>query len=232
MREEQTDVLHGQLSRTPLFKGMPGDNIHELVRIAVVKKVVRGTSVFAEGDNANGFYVVASGRVKIFKLSLDGKEQIIHLLGPGEPFGEVPVFQGTVFPAHAECLEDSELIFLPRTAFIGLVKNNPSLALNMLAVLSQRLRAMTRMIEDLALKEAPARFAAYLLYESDRTGKSDAVQLDIAKSLLASLIGATPETLSRILAKLTREGFIRAEGSRIVILDRTSLELLASEGKL
>ena len=216
----------------PLFSGLPRENIEELSSIVVDKNIPRNHLIFSEGDVADGFYVVIAGRVKIFKLSLDGKEQIIHIFGPGEPFGEVPVFQGKHFPAHAESLSKSRLFFFPRTAFVSLIKSNPSLALNMLAELSRRLRAMTVMIEDLSLKEAPGRLAAYLLYLSKQRGGGDELTLDIAKVQLASLIGTTPETLSRILGKLVRQGLIESHGPRILIMDRESLEMLASEGKL
>ena len=224
--------IRDNLIRVPLFDGLPEEDLLRVASIVVRKQVGRSQPIFAEGDQADGFYVVGLGRVKVFKLSPDGKEQIIHLLGPGEPFGEVPVFQGSVFPAHAEALEESELLFFPRPSFIALIKQNPSLALNMLAVLSRRLRGMAAMIENLALKEAPGRLAAYLLYLNDRAGGTGEVILDIPKTMLASLIGATPETLSRILAKLNKQGLIESEGPRIVIVDRPALDSLASEGKL
>jgi CRP/FNR family transcriptional regulator len=232
MEKHKFSHLADDVAEIPLFSGLPRENIEELASIVVDKNTPRNHLIFSEGDLADGFYVVIGGRVKIFKLSLDGKEQIIHIFGPGEPFGEVPVFQGKHFPAHAESLSDCRLFFFPRTAFVSLIKNNPSLALNMLAELSRRLRAMTVMIEDLSLKEAPGRLAAYLLYLSRRSGGSDELMLDIAKVQLASLLGTTPETLSRILGKLVRQGLIESSGPRIQILDRESLEVLASEGKL
>ena len=88
--------------------------------------------------------MVVSGKVKIFKVSMEGKEQILHIFGPGEPFGEVPVFAGQQFPASAEALEKSRLFFFSREAFIDLIKRNPDLALNMLAVLSRRLRRFAK----------------------------------------------------------------------------------------
>ena len=224
--------LADYVAEIPLFSGLPRGNIEELSSIVVDKNIPRNHHIFSEGDAADGFYVVVEGRVKIFKLSFDGKEQIIHIFGPGEPFGEVPVFQGKHFPAHAESLSKGRLFFFPRAAFVSLIKSNPSLALNMLAELSRRLRAMTVMIEDLSLKEAPGRLAAYLLYLSRQSGGSDELTLDIAKVQLASLIGTTPETLSRILGKLVRQGLIESSGPRIMIIDRESLEMLAFEGKL
>jgi len=216
-----------QIPTIPLFEGLPVNEQHELAGISVEKKFKRGQTVFSEGDPGNGFYVVASGKVKIFKLSVDGKEQILHIFGPGEPFGEVPVFEGRRFPAHAIALEESSFVFFPRTAFIELIGNNPSLALNMLAVLSRRLRRFAALVDDLSLKEVPARLAAHLLYLSKEQDDADSVRLDIPKGQLAALLGTIPETLSRILNKMTKQGFIEGDGPRIRILDRETLTELA-----
>ena len=190
----------------------------------------RGQIIFSEGDEGTGFYVVIWGRVKIFKLSSEGKEQILHIFGPREPFGEVPVFTGQHFPANAEAMEESRIFYFPRDSFIRLIEKNPSLALNMLAVLSRRLHRFTRLIDDLSLKEVPGRLASYLLYMSEQKRGSDELELNITKGQLASLLGTIPETLSRILGRMTRQGLIESEGPRIKILDRQGLEGLAGYG--
>ena len=215
------------------FKDYPSEYIRDLASIVVEKRLTRNCSIFSDGDEADWcFYVVIQGKVKIYKLSFEGKEQIIHIFGAGEPFGEVAVFEGGFFPAHAQTLETSTLYFFPRTAFISLIQKNPLLALNMLAVLSRRLRVMTSKIEELSLKEVPGRIATYLLLLSKRSNESDHVELDVTKSQLASLIGTTPETVSRIFTKLVHGDFLALDGSRITILDRSGLEWLATEGKL
>jgi CRP/FNR family transcriptional regulator, dissimilatory nitrate respiration regulator len=220
------------VARIPLFKGLPPQQLAELANIVVQKSCQRGEIIFSEGDEATGFYVVVKGRIKIFKLSVDGKEQILHIFGPGEPFGEVPVFTGMRFPANAEPLEDSSVLFFPRQSFISLIRKEPSLALNMLGILSLRLRQFTHMIENLSLKEVPGRLAAYLLYLSENQENNDDVELDLAKGQLASLLGTIPETLSRILAKMTNQGFIKVNGPRIRIKDRPGLLELAEGGKM
>lgn len=206
-----------------LFGGLPEEQLGAIVKIAVEKKFGKGEAIFFEGDPGNGFYMVAEGKVKIFKMSWAGKEQILHIFGPGEPFGEVPVFHDQPFPASAEALAKSTLIFFPREKFIGLVHENPSLALNMLAVLSMRLRRFVDQIESLSLKEVPARIAGYLLYLMEEQGGKDSVELEISKGQLASLLGTIPETLSRIFAKMSDEGLIAVDGKKIRILDRAAL---------
>ncbi|MBA3036667.1 MAG: cyclic nucleotide-binding domain-containing protein, partial [Desulfobacterium sp.] len=131
------------ISAVPLFNGLSDDQLNEIKNIAVSKHFNKGETVFLEGDPGNGFYVVAEGLVKIYKVSAEGKEQILHILGPGEPFAEVPVFTGQSFPANAQAIAKSHFLFFPRKDFVGLITKNPSLSLSMLAVLSMRLRQFT-----------------------------------------------------------------------------------------
>jgi len=221
-----------QIAQVVLFQGLPEEQLKKVAAIALEQKFKRGDTLFLEGAVAAGFYTVVAGKVKIFKLSLDGKEQILHIFGPGECFGEVPVFAGGNFPAHAEALEETRVLFFPRNGFAELIRNEPSLAMNMLAVLSMRLRQFTHLIEDLSLKEVPSRLAVYLLYLSDRRGKAATVNLDITKGQLASLLGTIPETLSRILNKMSQIELIEVQGRKIKLLDRQALENLAAGEKL
>ena len=223
------EIIH-LLEPIPLFQDLPREQLQGLARITEDRTYARGQEIFADGDPGIGFYVIMAGRVKIFKVSPEGKEQILHLLDPGEPFGEVPVFSGQNFPAHAEALEKSRIFFFPRNAFIRLIKQDPGLALNMLAILSRRLRRFAALIDDLSLKEVPGRLAAYLLYLSEQKKGATDLTLDITKSQLASLLGTIPETLSRILGKMMKQGLIESDGHRIRILDHAGLEALVDTG--
>jgi CRP-like cAMP-binding protein len=230
---EKTTGMREHIATIPLFEGLSGKQYDELARIGVDRSYKGGQIIFSEGDEGTGFYVLISGKVKVFKLSPEGKEQILHVFGGGEPFGEVSVFAGKRFPAHAEALEKSRVFFFPRSTFIEFVKEDPSLALNMLAILSRRLRKFTALVEDLSLKEVPGRLAAYLLYVSQGRGGNDNITLDIPKNQLASLLGTIPETLSRILTRMVRQGLIQLDGPRIRILDRQGLvELAEAERRL
>lgn len=222
--------IPNRIASIPLFEGLPREQLVDLGQIVEEQALSRGEIIFSEGDPGTGFYVVASGRVKVFKLSAEGKEQILHILGPGEPFGEVPVFSGQHFPANAEAMEESRVFFFPRESFVGLIRKNPSLALNMLAILSRRLRMFAALIEDLSLKEVPGRLAAYLLYLSEKNKGSKDLELTITKGQLASLLGTIPETLSRILGKMSIQGLIESDGRRIKILDTEGLQVLAESG--
>jgi CRP/FNR family transcriptional regulator, dissimilatory nitrate respiration regulator len=219
------------ISGIPLFNGLPDNQLKDIELICVNKYFNKAEYIFYEGDNGDGFYVVVTGLVKIFKISSEGKEQILHILGPGEPFGEAPVFSGKSFPANAEAIAKSQLLFFPRASFVDLITRNPSLAMNMLAVLSMRLRQFAIQIENLSLKEVPARLAGYLIYLAEEQGSDDSVTLDISKGQLASLLGTIPETLSRIFAKISSQGLIEVKDRTIMLLDFEGLEELALYGK-
>ncbi|MFP3912572.1 MAG: Crp/Fnr family transcriptional regulator [Desulfobacteraceae bacterium] len=218
------------ISKSILFNGLSPDHVEKIAGIAVESFFGKGEFIFSEGDAGNGFFLVKEGLVKIFKVSLDGKEQILHIFGPGEPFGEVPVFSGEDFPASAEVIDETKVLFFPRSAFVKLIHNHPSLALNMLAVLSMRLRQFTVQVENLSLKEVPARLAAYLMYLSEEQDTPDSVTLKISKGQLASLLGTIPETLSRIFQKMTAQRLIQVEGRHIRLLDPTGLKALSIQG--
>ena len=224
---KQNDLL-SFVDNVPLFKGLPPEQLGRIARIATLKSVKRGELIFSDGEEANGFYVVVRGRAKIYKVSPEGKEQVLHIMEFPEPFGEVPVFAGGRFPAYAQAIEESLLLFFPRPTFVELVKNDPSLAMNMLALLSMRLRQFAGLVESLSLKEVPGRLASYLIYLSDKSGGGEILELDIPKTLLANLLGTIPETLSRILNKMTAEGLLEVDGRKITLRDRKRLEDLSA----
>ncbi|MEA2038432.1 MAG: Crp/Fnr family transcriptional regulator [Thermodesulfobacteriota bacterium] len=215
------------ISRVPIFSGLLENQLQEIRKIAVDRYVDKGEIIFSEGDEGNGFFVITDGRIKIFKASIEGKEQILHILGPGEPFGQVAVFTGKPFPANAQAIAKSRLLFFPRTEFVDLISGNASLSLNMLAALSMRLQDFTVQVGDLSLKDAPGRLASYLLFMADEQGKGDYVTLNISKLQLAHLLGTIPETLSRTFSKMTEQDLIKVDGRTITLVNCPGLERLA-----
>ncbi|MBW1914369.1 MAG: Crp/Fnr family transcriptional regulator [Deltaproteobacteria bacterium] len=225
--DEKTNIISSSL----LFQGLAEDQLKEIAEISIEKRFDKGRLIFNEEDDGNGFYLISEGQVKVFKLSSDGKEQILHIFGPGDPFGEVPVFSGQKFPANAAAIEKVSLLFFPRKTFIKLISSRPNLALNMLAVLSKRLRQFATQVENLSLKEVPSRLAHYLIYLIEDQGNSDIVMLGISKGQLASLLGTIPETLSRIFARMNNQGLIEVKDRNIRILNQNGLRELAETGK-
>jgi CRP/FNR family transcriptional regulator len=176
--------------------------------------------------------MVEKGKIKVFKLSYEGKEQILHIYGPDHSFGEVPVYEGKNFPASSMALEKSVILFLPRDKFVDLITQTPGLGMNLLADLSRRLREFTIQIENLSLKEVPARLAAYVLTLSKEQKNEEQVVLPISKAQLSNLIGTTPETISRILKKMMDSSYIKVETKTILIEDYEGLLELSDSGNL
>ena len=227
MRKE---TIEGALSRCVLFQGISDSDRNTLLGIAMERHLAKKATLFGEGDRAEGFYLILTGSVKVFKISPDGKEHILHIFGPGEPVGEVPVFSGKEFPAFAETLKKSDLLYFPRSRFLDLASRHPQILLNMLATLSMRLRKFAQKIEQLSLKEVASRLSEALLEmaaESSGEGEEHVARLRVTKAQLASQLGTTPETLSRTFQKMTRLGLIRVESKRVELLDRQGLQGLA-----
>lgn len=214
------------------FKGLSGEELGEIQKISRERSYQRNQMIFSDGDDGNGFFLVVEGKIKVFKVSPEGKEKILHILGPGEPLGQVAVFAGESFPASAQAIGDSQVLFFPREAFVELIHRKPSLALNMLAILSNRLREFTVQIESLSLKEVPARLAAYLLSSAKEQNAETSVTLKITKAQLAGVIGTIPETLSRIFNRMAQAGMIQVNGRAIRLLDIDALTALSEHGKL
>ena len=229
-KEDMENVLN-LISAIPLFNGLPAEQLDAIRQIAVEKRFSKGQTIFSEGDNTTGFFVIVDGRVKIYKVSSEGKEQILHIYEAGQSFGEVTVFTGQQMPANAQALAKTHLLLFARSTFVELVTSNTSLALNLLAIMSKKLRQFAAQIENLSLKEIPARLASYLIYLSEEQGTEDAVVLNVSTAQLASLLGTIPETLSRIFAKLSGQNLIRVEGPKIILLDRGGIENLAEYTK-
>ncbi|MCK9273878.1 MAG: Crp/Fnr family transcriptional regulator [Syntrophales bacterium] len=220
-----------QLVSIPIFSGLSLEQQKRLSNIALIRSYSKGTSLFSEGEIASGLYVVLEGRVKVYKLSPEGREHILHLAGPGETVGEGALFSGAAFPAYAEAHVKSRILFVGRDSLMHLIKKDPSFAMAMLGVLSVRLRRFVHLIEGFTLREASGRLASYLLFlETKQSGKNFLI-LDITKGNLANILGTAPETLSRILGKMEDTDLIEVKGAKIVIRDRTSLQAIADGEK-
>lgn len=217
------------LKNIPLFAGLGEADLVALQAIAKVREGQRGELLFSDGERAEGFFVVLEGKVKVYKLSAEGKERILHIVHPGGTFAEAAIFGNGLYPACAESLVASKLLFLPKEGFLDLLADNSRIAINMIAGLSKFLRQFAQQIEELTFKDVPSRLASYLLELSK--GRKTLVELPISKSQLASNLGTVSETLSRTLRKLSDDDLIRVSGKRVEILDVGRLEELAERCK-
>jgi len=224
------------LKRCPLFAGLRDDELKKIRAIASLRHLGKKEILFSDGEATKGFYVVLSGKVKLFKVSSEGKEQILHVVSAPDAFAEAALFLEGTYPAYAETLVESQLLFFPKRDFIQLIERNPQLSINMIITLSHYLKKFASLIEELSLKEVSSRIAKYLVDLSVKLSKEGKnpkeVDLDLSKTQLALKLGTISETFSRTLAKMKSKGVIDVQKNRIRILNREALEELASGLKL
>jgi len=184
----------------------------------------KNTVVFNEGEECHGFYIVESGAIKLYKESADAKEHVLHVAMAGDPFGEAALFLGTGYPATAAAIQDSELILLRRD-------ERPEISFRLLAAMATWAHRLVSSIEALTLKDASSRFAAFLLSRApDRPQDGVVIELGTPKQVLASHLGMTGETLSRLLARFEADGLIISRGRRVKLVSVDDLQELAEYG--
>ncbi len=217
------------LKSLAFFQGMPVGLLERLARGAVPRTYPSRARVASEREDVRGFFLVLTGKVKLFKLAEDGKEQTLYVFGPGEPFCLGSLFGEGLFPAHAETLSRSRLVFFSGELLEEMAREDPSILFHFLRVVSRRLKDAMEMIESLSLRGLPGRVAGFLLHarEEDRDGRR-LVALGISQRELAKIVGATPEALSRSLGRMARQGLVRISGRDMEILDRAGLAALTA----
>ena len=220
------------LRRCPLFAGLKEDDLKRIRAIASLRQIEKKEVLFSDGEEAKGFYVILSGKVKLFKVSPEGKEQILHIVSAPDAFAEAALFLEGTYPAFAEAMTDSQFLYFPKRDFIQLIEKNPQLSINIIVTLSHFLKRFASLIEELSLKEVSSRIAKYVVdlsIKSSKEGKNPKeVELDLSKTQLALKLGTISETLSRTLAKMKAKKIIDVKKNKIIILNREALEELAS----
>jgi CRP-like cAMP-binding protein len=214
------------MRQVPLLSHLDDDEVRALLDACLTEHLPAGSQVFSPNQPADSFYVILAGRAKVYKISPKGDEQILHLYGPGNTFGEAAMWARIRYPAHAEVLETSTLLVVKRSVLKQLITANPEIAMAMMAGMSAKLREFNQLIEQLSLKEVPARLANALLEMPAKPG-TDIIVLKQTKRELAGQIGTIPETLSRAFKKLSDAGLLEVNGPEITILDPEGLGDLA-----
>lgn len=230
-------MISENLKKVYIFSGLSEDEIDMLSKIVRQKTFNKGDIIFFDTEPYLGFYITVTGLVKIYKISKDGKEHILHLISPFNTFAEVPLFEnfGEEFednyryPANAMALEDeTRVILIPARQFRELLEHNTKICIKMVSGFAKRLRHLNQHIEELTLKDVTKRVAGFILKEKKTTGKKSNglqfVSLQISKNDLAAYLGTIPETLSRTLKKLQDEGMINVDGKNIEIVDSERLK--------
>ena len=225
------------LRQIPLFGELDDAALARLAERCVARTVRAGHVLFTTGEECRGLYIVESGRVRIYRTSPEGREQVLHVEGPGRTVAELPLFDGGPYPASAVTIEETRLVFLPRADFEHLYRTHPDIAQAVIRALGRRLRHLVHVTETLAFRDVAARLALLFVGYADRAGRSTEagveLTLDRTQEELALEIGAARESVSRALKQLRRKGLVQPLGrDRVLIpdVDRLRAYLPASEG--
>jgi CRP/FNR family transcriptional regulator, nitrogen oxide reductase regulator len=222
-----TDVLR----TTPVFRKLKPDDRERVAAVARLASYRRGELVFREGDPSDRFVMVASGRVKVFKMTPSGKDVILEIFGPGDPLGAVAVYEDFPFPASAVALEDTSCIAIGKQAFFQLLEQYPTVVRGLLLGLTFRLVELTNRLADLTGGRVETRFARLFLKLSGESGRAERdglfIPMPLSRQELADLTGTTIETAIRIMSRWGKDGVVRTEKGGFMLLDREALDALA-----
>jgi CRP-like cAMP-binding protein len=221
-------IIENTLRSCQLFVGLPAADISAITAFTVSKNLGKGDYLFREGARSEGFYIVQKGAINVLRVSATGKEQTIHLFRPIESFAEASLATETGYPADARATEATMVLLVPKSEFVELLRHRPELALRMLGSMSQHLRVLVGLLDDLTLKDMETRLANWLLKRCPRPLSNTAamIQLDRTKRVLAAEMGTTSETLSRTLAKFRDQKLLRVKGNTITLTKPRELQKL------
>ncbi|MCX5995687.1 MAG: Crp/Fnr family transcriptional regulator [Chloroflexi bacterium] len=206
----------------PYFSGLSPAELDSLKGLIFETTAERGRFILLESEPADALYFVVSGVVKVFKTSADGREQILQIVRPGESFNDAPVFDGGPNPASAQAMGPVVLYRIKNSDMGVILRTHPQVALNVIHVLSQKLRHLVSLVEDLSFKHVTARLAKILLeYAGDGVGSA---KPRLTQQEMAAMAGTAREMIGRSLKELEDEKIIRLEHHRIVVTDKEALK--------
>ncbi|TDQ55364.1 Crp/Fnr family transcriptional regulator [Actinorugispora endophytica] len=217
------DETNEVLSRAPLFEALDEDGAAALRASITEVRLGRGQTLFSEGEEGDRLYVILSGKVKLTRTAVDGRENLLSVLGPGEMFGELSLFDPGPRTASAVAVTDTVLAGLGHDDLRPFIAQQPEVAVHLLKSLATRLRRTNDVMADLVFTDVPGRVAKALLDLAERFGKEGEdglhVHHDLTQEELAQLVGASRETVNKALAEFALRGWLRIEAKAVVLLD-------------
>lgn len=218
-----TQAIHDAVSSFYLFQNLAPAHIDRIVSELKLINLARGDILFNQGDTPHGFYILTDGQVKLGFTSPQGVEKIIDIVTPGKSFGEAITFLERPAPVTAQATQLSAVILIPKKTLFAILQEDPTVSRRMLASLSARMHHLVASIESISLLSGTQRLIGYLLQLSSLAPIASTISLPSTKITIASLLNISPETLSRIMHKLTEAGLIAVHGKEIVIIDMEGL---------
>ncbi|HVU60264.1 MAG TPA: Crp/Fnr family transcriptional regulator [Mycobacteriales bacterium] len=215
--------MEGVLGSVPLFAALDADSAAALEKMLTTRSVGKGHIVFSEGDDGDRLFIVLDGKVKITRASMDGRENLIAVLGTAEMFGELSLFDPGPRTASVSAVTDATLASLDHDDLRPLLLERPGVAVELLQALAQRLRRTNEAMADLVFTDVPGRVAKALLDLADKFGVVEAdgtrVRHDLTQEELAQLVGASRETVNKALSEFAHRGWLRIEGRSVLLLE-------------
>jgi CRP-like cAMP-binding protein len=211
------------LGSVPLFADLNERDLRELAEALRPRRYRRGETIFVTGDPGTSLCVVNTGRIKLALSSHEGREVILDVLGPGEVFGELALLDGEPRSADAVSIEATELLLLHREAFLRFLRERPEVAINLLGVLSRRLRRDAQLVQDAAFLDVPARLARTILRLAEPAEDGTLRTPRLTQSDLAAAAGTTRETLNKWLGFFAEQGFVKWNRSQVTVIDAEGL---------
>lgn len=217
-------AITATLRSCQLFVGLPADELESIASFSLLRNLAKGSYLFHEGDPSEGFYVVQKGAINVHRVSAAGKEQVIYVFRAGESFAEASMAVERGYPANARAIESSTVVVVPKAPFLALLSRRPDLGLRMLGSMSQHLRVLVGLVEDLTLKDVETRVVNWLVKRCPRDlGGEVTIPLGMTKRVLAAELGTSSETLSRTFARLRDAKLLDVKGSQLRVRNVAAL---------
>lgn len=217
-------MLPEQLKSIPYFQDLDAQALEGLRAHAFEVRLQKGHVLFTEGEPAQAMYVIRSGKVKIFKLSPDGREQVLRIAEAGDCFNEVPIFDDGPNPANAQAVEPAALWGIRREEMRRLVEEHPAIAIGFLKAFAGKLRYFTRKVEDLSFRSVTSRVAKFLLEMAEDDGRGGLrLKQQFTQQEIASVVGTAREMIGRAFKALEKEGAIKLDRHQVIIVSRTAM---------
>jgi len=225
------------LAAVPLFEGLGEEDLKALQKIAKRRTVGPNTALFFEGDRTDGLYIVASGSVKIFRTTEDGREKVLNTMGPGEMFGELAMLDGQARSASVQTIDATELIAIARNDFHDLAMQTPEILWRVLQGLSERIRVLNDVQIDVAFRDSPYRVARAIARLAEKHGETAGTGVKVRESFgvkaLADMAATTPDRVNRTIEQLEDKGLVHVEKGELVVPDlaalRRAIDYMGSE---
>ena len=215
------------IKRVSFFSNLSSEHLEKIADLTLTRNYKKDMLLFLEGEPGEAFYFVKKGKVKVYRSYPDGREHIISILGEGDVFAEVTLFSNMSYPASASAYDDCTIGFIRNSDMEHLITEAPSMALELIKVMSQKLIFAQQKIRDLTFADVFARTAAELLKLSEQYGEKDGkgvrITVEFSRQQLAELVGTTRETISRVISKFKKEKSICEDGNNIIITDMDKL---------